>query len=267
MSALQHIGLAAVLLALAAACSETQPATSSTDSGRGGPSDTADNGGRPIPDVGRDAPSDESPSDTSTEADSASDDGLRIDATTTDAFVRPDTRPADTGDAAADTAESDVALDVSTGPERILRGNHECLQYEIRVSDTEFSLKVDDIRVTYLVQNVCTIPYSVRVPHFSEFFAIGLHRNGAPWIFLPDCPGTGAEYDYTFTPEGGGVNRGWIWSATDHEARLARCGVEFDPEASYTIVGYGATQLDLLDPVGYSEVFVMTDPIEINLRL
>jgi hypothetical protein len=267
MRTLPRVGLTGTVVVFVAACSGSASVPSNTESDRGGPTDAGDVGGRPVPDVADDAPSDETTSDTSSDADETADDSLRIDAVTTDAFTRPEVRPSDATEEPADTDVSDVVSDVGSGPERVLRGNHDCLNYEIRVSDTEFSLKVDDIRVTYLVQNVCTIPYSVRVPHFSEFFAIGLHRDGEPWIFLPDCPGTGSEYDYTFTPEGGGVNRGWIWSATDHEARLARCGVEFDPDASYTIVGYGATQLDLLDPVGYSEVFVMTDPIEINLRL
>lgn len=266
-------GLALVaLLCVSCGSDGTAPTTAAGGRDATGTADTAD---RPIPDTGtadvRDAIADSGEPDTSDE------DSLSFDAVITDAFVRPEAGPRDTtetdatDDSDTNDGTNDDALDAAdgevSGPDRVLSGTYDCLRYEIRVSDTRFNLKLDDIRVTYFVQNVCATPYQVRVEHFSDFFAIGIHRNGDPWIFLPDCPGTGEAHDYTFTPRGGGVNRGWIWNATDHEARMDRCGVTFDDTATYSIVGYGATEIDLLDTTSWSEVFVMTDPIEIELRL
>ncbi len=282
-------GACLVAAALVTGCGEGAGVGTVADVGRGGANEEA--GSRPLSDA-----SEGSGADAVTPQDDAPDppDDVRVDAIVDDGFVRPvrdvgasdstadgSGDPADASDAAdapdtisdsadvSDTPPLDVAELEDTGSGYLLAGTRDCLRYEIRLTDTDFILKGSDIAVTYRVQNECATPYRVRVEHFSDFFAIGIHRNGEPWVFMPDCPGTGVPYEYTFeiAPVGGGINRGWIWRAAEHEERIGRCGVAFDNDADYSIVGYGLTDLGFVDGGGYSEIFPMTDAIPITLRL
>ncbi len=139
-----------------------------------------------------------------------------------------------------------------------------CFSYTLTLQRTYFTIKADNIGVLYEVNNTCNRDLHLRTMHRSDFFAIGIHQNGLPWIFLPDCPGTGAPEDLVMGP-GFGWNRGWIWSASDFDARLERCGVTFDPDAEYSIVGYGLTPVNNGAGNNWSEPFVLTEPVPIVL--
>jgi hypothetical protein len=244
----------------------TAAGTVQSDTGRTG-RDTSDDDApvRPRPDTGED-------DDGGAQGDAPSDTGAGADAVVDEPFVRPrpDTTPddADVGDEVVDepdTIEVDAATDAPDDPSFTLEGTTGCLFYRIRVTDTVFVYKGDDIALTYFVQNICATPFPTRVAHTSDFFPIAIEKDGEPWVFLPDCPGTGAPFENTFeTTEG--INRGWTWGAADHEARVARCGVTFDPAATYRIVGYGASEVDPLDSSDFSVIAPMTPPIDIVLR-
>lgn len=267
---------------LVAGCGEGSPVatTGTSDSGRGQTADVEDDRPeRPLLDSATD--DDETPDGEGADALDAA--AVSVDAVVDDAFVRPtpdtDLDAPEDGplDAALDTADDAAADDdagpadavvgelVDADPSFTLAGTTDCLRYEIEISNTDFDFKNEDIRITYFVSNVCATPWRVRTAHFSDFFPIAIEKNGEPWIFLPDCIGTGAPYEYTFEPAEG-VNRGWIWNASDHEARMERCGVTFESDATYGVVGYGLTQLDMLDETSMSELVPITAPILITLR-
>ena len=97
-----------------------------------------------------------------------------------------------------------------------------------------------------------------------DFFAVGIHKDGLPWVFLPDCPGTGDPEEQVFA-FGGGWARGYIWTPADFDARLARCNVTFEEGARYSIVGYGLEPVPFAEPTAWSEIYVLTDEIDIQL--
>lgn len=143
-----------------------------------------------------------------------------------------------------------------------LRGQQGCLRWEIKLQSLAFTFKSDRIFVVYRVDEACGDPLRLRVEHESDLLPVGILKDGDPWVFLPDCPGTGPEVELLLDPGEGWV-RGWFWDPADHEARLRRCGVQYDPQAEYTIVGYGLTHAQ---EGQYSDLFPLTDPILIDLR-
>lgn len=182
-------------------------------------------------------------------------DTFNADVTHDDAFVRP--RP----DMGSD-AERDVP---DTTPEPTeLHGFHECYEWTLIVNQTTFTVKEDNIPVFYEVHNTCHTDLRVRTQHESDFFAVGIQKDGEPWIFLPDCPGTGNPEEQVFG-RGDGWARGYIWSPADFDARLERCGVTFEDGARYSIIGYGLEPVPFTDPTAWSEIYPMTDEIEIRL--
>ncbi len=140
-------------------------------------------------------------------------------------------------------------------------GQTDCLQWDLMIQSTDLTFKSDRIFVVFGVRNICSRDLLLRTLHESDFLPVGIEKDGEPWIFLPDCPGTGPETTYTLAPREG-WRRGWFWSPEDHEARLTRCGVTFDENATYQIIGYGLTPAG----AGYSSLFQLTDPISIEFR-
>jgi len=194
------------------------------------------------------------PQDTSTPQDSSPPEDVGVDAILEDGFNRPDITPMeDTG--AAEDAPSSAAT---------IEGSQDCLGYTLETQSTVFTLKVDNFFITYTIRNECNRPVRMRVEHESDMFPVGIQKNGEPWIFLPDCPGTGRPFERTFNG-GDGWRRGWIWNADDHDARLERCGVTFEEGAEYAIVGYGLTEVPATGSGVWSELFPMTEPIPITL--
>ena len=181
------------------------------------------------------------------------DDALEYDAFLEDSFVRP---------------HPDTLVEVHDeplpDPVTEVRGFHDCYEYELAVTQTLFTVKEDAIPVTYEIHNTCQTRLRVRTRHQSDFFAVGIQKNGEPWIFLPDCPGTGPPEEQVFGP-GDGWGRGWIWTPTDFDARLARCGVEFEQDAEYAVVGYGLEPVPFGDPTAWSDIYPMTEAIPIRL--
>ncbi len=194
--------------------------------------------------------------DTAPPAD-AGQDGFNVDATQDDAFVRP--RP-DTGDTSEDMGEP---RDTTPEPTE-LHGFHDCYEWTLTVNQTVFTIKEENIPVFYQVHNTCHTDLRLRTQHASDFFAVGIHKDGQPWVFLPDCPGTGDPEEQVFG-RGDGWARGYIWTPADFDARLARCGVTFEPGARYSIVGYGLEPVPFETPTAWSEIYPLTDEIEIRL--
>jgi hypothetical protein len=143
-----------------------------------------------------------------------------------------------------------------------ISGQSGCLRWELKVQSLSFTFKADQIFVVYRVDEACGQPLRLRVEHESDLLPVGILQDGQPWVFLPDCPGTGPEAELHLDPREGWV-RGWFWSPADHEARLARCGVTYDPGAEYTLVGYG---LSHAQEGQYSQLSPLTDSILIDLR-
>jgi hypothetical protein len=171
-----------------------------------------------------------------------------------------------------DESTFDLGLPTETDPDSDpsfnffhLTGTRDCLQYSLELDYRIFDFKADRIFVKYGVLNICMINQDYQVEHEFDFFSVGIQKDGEPWINLPDCPGIGDAYAYTFAP-GEGIRRGWFWDPDDHESRLARCSVAYDPDASYTVVGYGLTEVDPFTPGDLSEIFVLTPPIRIELN-
>jgi hypothetical protein len=187
-------------------------------------------------------------------------DGAGVDAVDDEPFVRPDLPVEDTSDAGEDVA------DTQPDPDPVeITGFHECYEWLLRVDKTMFTVKEDNIFVYFSIHNVCGNPVHVRTMHTSDFFAVGIQKDGEPWMFLPDCPGTGDPEERTFGL-GEGWARGYLWSPTDFDARLERCGVAFEEGASYSVIGYGVEPLPDNMPTAWSDIFPMTDPIEIRLQ-
>ncbi|MBH23493.1 MAG: hypothetical protein CMH57_03310 [Myxococcales bacterium] len=200
-----------------------------------------------------------SPSDTAAPQDTeqGSPQDVGVDAILEDGFNRPDISAMDSG--ASDTAAEDAPSTAAT-----IEGSQDCLGYTLETQSTVFTLKVDNFFITYTIRNECNRPIRMRVEHESDMFPVGIQKNGEPWVFLPDCPGTGRPFERTFNG-GDGWRRGWFWTADDHDARLARCGVTFEEGAEYSIVGYGLTEVPATGSDVWSELFPMTEPIPITL--
>jgi hypothetical protein len=192
-----------------------------------------------------------------TTPDDTGSDGFNADVTRDDAFVRP---PLDAG---ADTQDVPEPRDTTPEPTE-LHGFHDCYEWTLTVNQTVFTIKEENIPVFYEVHNTCHTDLRLRTRHSSDFFAVGIHKDGQPWIFLPDCPGTGDPEEQVFS-RGDGWARGYIWTPTDFDARLARCGVTFDADARYSIVGYGLEPVPFEQPTAWSEAYPLTDEIEIRL--
>ncbi len=180
---------------------------------------------------------------------------LNIDVLLRDSFDRP-----------SPDAEPDADRPDPPAP-TIVSGTRDCLRYTLRADSTIFTLKEDVISVHYEVRNTCTVPLRMRSMHESDFFAVAILKDGQPWVFLAEphsCPGLGPAAEYMLTP-GGGWIRGWLWRPDEHETRLDRCGAVYERGSQYAIVGYGMSPVSPNDPNGYSEIFVMTEPIPITL--
>ncbi len=169
-------------------------------------------------------------------------------------FIRPE----------PDASPDDAGVDAEEDPTTRVEGTRLCLDYQLETTGTIFTLKEDQIAVLFQVNNVCSEPYNIRLAHMGDMFPVGIQKNGEPWIFLPDCPGTGEPFEYTLLP-GDGWSRGWIWRPQDHLERLERCGVIFEEDAEYAIVGYGVWDVAQTDPEAMSETFPLTEPIPIFL--
>lgn len=169
-------------------------------------------------------------------------------------FIRPE----------PDASPDDAGVDGEEDPTTRVEGTRLCLDYRLETTGTTFTLKEDQIAVLFQVNNVCSEPYHIRLEHMGDMFPVGIQKDGEPWIFLPDCPGTGEPFTYTLRP-GDGWSRGWIWSPQDHLERLERCGVVFEEDAEYSIVGYGVRDVPQTDPEAVSETFPLTEPIPIFL--
>lgn len=197
-----------------------------------------------------------------------------------DSFVRPPTPDAvqevadETEDTEDEVSSEDVAEDVPPRPDRpptepvVFTGEDGCLSWRLEAERLVFDFKSDDIFVEYEVTNTCSRQVSFRVDHFNDFFAIGIHRDDELWTYLGLCPGQGGVHNWTFGPRVGdaseGVRRGWTWTAEQHETLLEFCGVTYDPDAEYSLVGYGVTELTGGD--ASSSVYPMTPPIAIELN-
>lgn len=198
-----------------------------------------------------------------------------------DSFTRPSLPDADpeadadaVADAVDDTSAEDVARDVPSRPDRpspepyVFEGENDCLSWVLEAEGLIFDFKGTDIFVDYEVRNTCTRDLDFRVEHFNDFFPIGIHQNGELWTYLGICPGQGGVHAWTFHAASGagteGVRRGWRWSADDHETLLENCGVAFDRDAEYALVGYGLRELSA--GATYSEVFPLTPEINIELN-
>ena len=186
------------------------------------------------------------PSDTDQVDDSPSD--AENDAFLEDGFTRPDT-----------PMMPDTPL-----PGETLEGSQDCFRYILETQSTVFTLKLDNFFVAYEIRNQCNRPIRVRTQHFSDMFPVGLQKDGEPWLFFPDCPGTGEPVERVLNP-GDGWRRGWFWRADDHESRLEQCGLEFDPDAQYSLIGFGLTEVPPTGSDVWSEIFPLTDPIDITL--
>ena len=210
-----------------------------------------------------------------------------LDATPSDVFVDDSfTRPplpdassdSDTGPPPTDTPVEDAAHedagDVLPRPDRpspspiTFEGEDGCLQWTLEAEGTVFDFKGTDIFVEYEVVNTCARDLIFRVEHFNDFFAIGIHKDGELWTYLGLCPEQGAAYNWTFHAQVGGesegVRRGWRWTAEQHETLLEFCGVTYDREAEYSLVGYGVAELTGGET--YSSIYPMTPAIPIELN-
>lgn len=283
--------LATCILACAAlgACSSDAGVSGTTSDGRGGSTDRIDVGDRPIdvdadeadgrpvrPDRDVDRP-ETTPEDTAV-LDVGPDLGVAIDTSIDDAFVRPtpDTGAEDVAvdpldvDPADVAADSDADAETGSGTTSRLSGDYECFHYDIYLANRSFDFKVDDIAMTYTVRNTCARPLTFRVRRENDFFPIVIEQDGEPWVYLPDCPapdgtapGEAREFEFR---AGEGWSRGRFWNASEHEAQLERCGVTFDPAASYAVRGYGMVETNLLEPTDFSSAFPITEAIPIELR-
>jgi hypothetical protein len=219
-----------------------------------GVNDDAWSGGDlPIPDTGAnngapDAP-ELPPTQDSGPSDAAEDEEINAEVVPED-FVRP---TPDMGSEEADLNVQDFFQ---------ISGQQDCLRWSLKIQDTELTLKTDRVFIIYQINNICGTSFRVRVPHESDLFPVGIQKDGEPWIFLPDCPGVGAPAELTLAPQEGWL-RGWFWEPADHEARLQRCGVTFDADAQYSVIGYGLTRAEGSND---SQLFPLTDPILIDLR-
>lgn len=267
----------AVALASAAllAC-DTAPAGSGGDEADARVPATGDSGPRDVPDAAR-------PVDAGGDDGGANDDASRPDVLVDDGFTRPDLGPApDTGgtadataDAVADApddAAADAAPDVADPPDSVgvdtdrdfsinVSGSGDCLAWSITSPYDTFDFKGDIFTVLYDVRNTCPETMLFRVEHFNDFFPIALHKDGEFWTYLGNCPGEGPEHEWTFRTRDEGITRGFTWQAENHERLLTQCGVEYDPDASYELVGYGSTPLTTFEPL--SERYQLTEPIPI----
>ena len=235
------------------------------------------------------SPEDASPEDAGEEDTSTAPSDVLID----DTFTRPPIDAGDEGDTAADapvedvsaedtssdiadapaddTGSTDVAPDVPDPPDTDPvvyaideSGREGCLRWTIRAEFDTFDFKADDFLVRYEVESECPETLIYRVEHFNDFFALAVHQDGALWTYLGLCPGEGRELNWTFRTTGEGVGRAYLWQAGNHEALLEQCGVVWDPDAEYTLVGYGARELSTADT--YSEIYELTPPIPIRIE-
>lgn len=249
--------VASIMIALwVAGCDTTadeEPAGEPIDDCFQCPMDTGDF----LPDDATETPQDATPdvADAAPPEDLPVDDGLQFDATEDEPFVRP--RPDATQDTAPDLRDTNPA------PTE-LHGFHDCYEWTLTVNQTVFTVKEENIPVYYEVHNTCRTDLRLRTMHSSDFFAVGIHKDGLPWVFLPDCPGTGDPEEQVFA-FGGGWARGYIWTPADFDARLARCNVTFEEGARYSIVGYGLEPVPFAEPTAWSEIYVLTDEIDIQL--
>ncbi len=260
-------GLLAVLLMSACGGDEApaeEPSTEDTDSRVSNRGDTA------ASDVEADAGVGDP--DVEPEADTAEPADVVVD----DSFVRPPV-PDATEDAEPDDQGApieDAAQDVPPRPERpptepvVFTGEDGCLSWTLEAEGLVFDFKSDDIFVEYEVTNTCSRQMTFRVQHFNDFFAIGIHKDGELWTYLGLCPGQGAVHNWSFGPRVGGVSegvrRGWNWTAEQHETLLEFCGVTYERDAEYSLVGYGVTELSGGDV--YSSIYPMTPTIVIELN-
>ncbi len=183
-----------------------------------------------------------------------------------DSFVRPDPDAFMQEDQDTDAPPPDVPdqpEDMGMMPTFTVEGEDGCLAYTLEAFSNVFTLKQDNIGVLYEVRNRCTQVLRVRTEHNSDFFPVGIHKDGQPWIFMPDCPGTGPAEEVLLGPGDGWV-RGWLWTPDDHEQRMARCDVTYDPEATYSLVGYGLNPVPM-NSNEWSMSTVLTEPIDIVL--
>lgn len=220
----------------------------------------------------------------------ATDTGAGLDASPSDivvddSFTRPplpDTAPDAVADSAPpptdgpteDVAPADTAEDVPPRLDRpppgpvTFEGEDGCFRWTLEAEGTVFDFKGTDIFVDYEVVNTCARDMIFRVEHFNDFFAIGIHKDGELWTYLGLCPGQGAIYNWTFHAavgaEAEGVRRGWRWTAEQHETLLEFCGVTYDRDAEYSLVGYGVTELTGGET--YSSVYPLTPAIPIELN-
>ncbi|MEL6181753.1 MAG: hypothetical protein AAFS10_22525, partial [Myxococcota bacterium] len=105
--------------------------------------------------------------------------------------------------------DTDDTDDAEALPGVTVEGSQDCLGYVLETQSTLFTLKVDNFFITYTIRNTCNRPLRMRVEHESDMFPVGIQKNGEPWIFLPDCPGTGRSVERSFNPNEG-WRRGWM---------------------------------------------------------
>lgn len=221
-----------------------------------------------VPDAPADAPQDaafDSASDAGAgdagAEDAGADDAAQGDAGAEDASPEDaSVDDAEPGDAASDSGPDappiEYAIDAS--------GREGCLAWTMRAEFDEFDFKNDDFLVRYEVLNECPESFLFRMEHINDFFALAVHQDGELWTYLGLCPGEGAELNWTFRTVGEGIGRAYVWQAGNHEALLEQCGVEWDPDAAYTLVGYGARELTSAE--SYSEIYELTPPIPIRIE-
>lgn len=216
---------------------------------------------------GGDTATSDAPVDADSAGDSTSDLPDTPSDTPSDTFVEELTRPELGAD--SEGPLDGVAEDAPPGETEaptVVEGDAGCLHWTLELSATSFDWKEDDVLVVYEVETTCSDTMTFRVEHLSDFFPLAIHADGALWTYVGQCPGEGGSMDWRFDVSSRGVRRAWVWRAADHESLMTRCGVSYEPAATFTVVGYGNLPLDGAGAEFYSETYQLTDPVEIRLR-